>query len=155
MSRGFSSLDNPSHQGATNTWLTPLEIVNSLGRFDLDPCGYPGHETAKRLICLPDDGLTEKWSGRVWLNPPYGRHIYKWLKKLEDHGNGIALVFSRTDTKWFQEINPTMRFYLSGRIKFLRPDFTQDTNAGHGSVLLAFGSNNAAAITKSKLKGIY
>jgi hypothetical protein len=151
--RAFSKLDNPSHEGKTNTWLTPLPLIRELGEFDLDPCAYPGHATAKRLIVLPEDGLSAEWHGRVWLNPPYGREIGKWLKKLQDHGNGIALVFGRTDTAWFHELDPDLIFFIQGRIKFLKPDFTEDTNAGHGSILLAFGRHNAGSILKSSLKG--
>ena len=91
-----------SHQSAaarTTTWLTPLEVVRSLGRFDLDPCGYPGWATAEHLICLPDDGLAAQWAGRVWLNPPYGRQTWEWLAKLAAHGQGTALVFARSETE--------------------------------------------------------
>ena len=153
--RGFSKLDNPSHEGQTNTWLTPLSLIHSLGDFDLDPCAFDGHRTAKNLICLPEDGLSHDWNGRVWLNPPYGREIGSWLRKLEKHGNGIALVFGRTDTKWFQELNPDLIFFIAGTLKFLRPDFTEDTNAGHGSVLLAFGRFNAGQILTSNIKGVW
>ena len=152
--RGFSKLDNPTHEGKTNTWLTPLEIVNALGKFDLDPCGVEGHLTADRLIVLPECGLAANWEGRVWLNPPYGKEIGKWLNKLESHGNGIAIVFSRTDTKWFQDLKPTAMFFMKGRIAFLKEDKTKDSNAGHGSVLLIFGENNIEFVKNSGLKGI-
>ena len=54
-------------------WLTPLPLVRSLGDFDLDPCGAPGHATAS-TVWTPEevgDGLSMRWFGRVWLNPPY------------------------------------------------------------------------------------
>ena len=146
---GFSTLDNPSHEGQTNTWLTPLTIISALGDFDLDPCGFPGHHTADKMICLPEDGLKKEWTGRVWLNPPYGKSTGTWLQKLEQHGNGIALVFARTDTSWFHKCQPHLVAFLKGRIKFLKPDFTQDTNAGHGSVLLAFGSENSRILSEA------
>ena len=92
-----------NHQGKTNTWLTPLSLINALGEFDLDPCGFNGHKTAKKIIVLPDNGLAIEWTGRVWLNPPYGRNVNEWLQKLQKHNNGMALVFGRTDVKWFQD----------------------------------------------------
>ena len=153
MRRGFSVLDNPAHEGQSNTWLTPLAIVRALGHFDLDPCAWPGHKTAAKLICEPDDGLTAEWKGRVWLNPPYGRNIGPWLHRLQLHGNGIALVFSRTDTEWFHSLQPDCVFLIKGRIRFLRPNFTEGSNAGHGSMLLGWGQNNVAAILKSNLMG--
>jgi len=155
VSAGFSKLDNPNHQGQTDTWLTPLELIQSLGQFDIDPCGFPGHATAKKLICVPEDGLTCEWKGRVWLNPPYGKQIGKWLNKLENHGNGVALVFARTDTQWFQSLKPDMIFLIKGRIAFLKADLTKDTNAGHGSMLLAYGRNNCGAILSSSLEGTW
>ena len=29
-----------SHRAQTTTWLTPPHIIESLGHFDLDPCGH-------------------------------------------------------------------------------------------------------------------
>jgi hypothetical protein len=58
---------------ATHIWLTPREIVTPLGPFELDPCAAPSPRpwpTAVRHIELPECGLTAKWEGRVWLNPP-------------------------------------------------------------------------------------
>ena len=152
--KGFSTTDSPTHEGKTNTWLTPLYIVRSLGEFDFDPCGFPGHPTAKTIICLPENGLERKWEGRVWLNPPYGRSINVWLKKFTQHNDGIALLFGRTDTKWFHSLRPDGIFFLKGRIQFLNSDFEKRTNAGHGSILVAYGKRNVTAILNSKLQGI-
>jgi len=151
--KGFSTLDNPSHEGQTNTWLTPLDLINNCGEFDYDPCGFDGHRTAKKINVLPSDGLRTEWEGNVWLNPPYGREIQRWLSRLEEHANGVALLFSRTDTRWFQSSKPDMILYLAGRVKFLRPDFTADTNAGHGSMLFVYGNQNVWNITQAVLDG--
>lgn len=85
----FVSTDSASAE--TTTWLTPLPIVRSLGRFDLDPCAFPGHDTASRLICLPECGLSAEWAGRVWLNPPYGKEAKVWLEKLQSHEDGFIV----------------------------------------------------------------
>jgi len=141
-SRGFSKLDNPNHSGTTDTWLTPLWLIERLGRFDFDPCGFPGHKTADNINYLCD-GLWLNWYGRVWLNPPYGKQTGLWLEKLRDHGHGIALVFARTDTRWFQSIakESDWVFFIAGRIKFLDSNFNESTNAGHGSCLIGFGED--------------
>ena len=141
--RGFSTLDNPSHKGQTDVWLTPLWIIERLGGgFDLDPCGYPGHQTAKKLFLENEGcGLSRDWGNKfVWLNPPYS-DVGRWLDKLADHANGTALVFARTDTSWAQRHfkRAANVFFLKGRIKFLRADFTESTNAGHGSMILHYG----------------
>ena len=83
--------------------LTPLKLISSIGRFDLDPCGFEGHDTAKNIYLLPNnDGLLDKWFGKVWMNPPYSE-VTKWIEKLSKHNNGIALVLASTETAWFQD----------------------------------------------------
>ena len=77
-----------SHQSArmlTDTWLTPPEILEALGSFDLDPCAAPDPRpwpTAAWHIARPADGLAATWAGRVWLNPPYGPATGRWLGRL-------------------------------------------------------------------------
>src|SRR5690606_6963873 len=72
--RTVIDLSKPPSQ-RNDRWLTPLSVIESLGEFDLDPCGAPGHQTARRVYLLEDgdDGMSDPWFGRVWLNPPYGR----------------------------------------------------------------------------------
>lgn len=149
---GFSTNDNPSHQGKTNTWFTPYEIVRSLGSFDLDPCSqsFRPKKLARREFFHDkgDDGLLLEWSGRVWLNPPYGKEIGKWLDRLHSHGNGIALVFSRTETRWAQkelERCDAVNF-IRGRISFIHESGKESHNASNGSMLLAYGRQNIESI---------
>jgi DNA N-6-adenine-methyltransferase Dam len=149
-----------SSAAETTTWLTPLGLVRSLGEFDLDPCGYVGHPTAKKLIVLPEDGLSQSWLGRVWLNPPYGTAQRIWLKKLQEHGNGIALVFARLETNWIQPFIQDGFFQLQGRISFIsNKDFKEGRSAGGGwsagtgSILIPFGRKNIGAILASDLEG--
>ena len=86
-------------------WLTPPWIIQKLGKFDLDPCApiNPPWSTAAHHYSILDDGLTAPWTGRVWMNPPYGRSTGPWMRRLVRHGNGIALIFARTETKLFFE----------------------------------------------------
>jgi hypothetical protein len=58
-------------------------------------------KTAARMIAPPRDGLSEPWTGRVWLNPPFGNRAAAWLAKLAAHGNGVALIPARTETRMF------------------------------------------------------
>lgn len=78
------------------TWLTPPDIIERLGPFDLDPC-CPANmpwRTATRMVSLPEDGLSVDWSGkRVWCNPPYGREAVPFLRKMAKNANGGG-VFS-------------------------------------------------------------
>ncbi len=90
----------------------------------------------------------------MWLNPPYGDGIARWLGKLAYHGDGIALVFARMETSWAQAIVPRADAvnFLAGRISFLRADGRPETNAGTPSMLLAFGQRNVEAL--KNLEGI-
>ncbi|MCP6582198.1 phage N-6-adenine-methyltransferase, partial [Klebsiella pneumoniae] len=56
-----------------------------------------------RHFNVNDDGLAQEWQGRVWCNPPFGREAVKWLRRMADHGNGIALIPARTETAMFYE----------------------------------------------------
>jgi len=137
----------------SHTWLTPLPLVRALGEFDLDPCAAHNHPTAKRLIILPEDGLAADWNGRVWLNPPYGKHAEQWLDKLDRHGDGIALVFNRLETKWMKRFLRNGFFCLSGRVTFLSSRDGFKGNAGTGSILIPFGRKNVGSILMSNLEG--
>lgn len=151
-----------SHQSArakSVVWLTPPHILEALGTFDLDPCGAEGWATATRCIVPPEDGLTAEWSGRVWLNPPYGNEVWKWLCKLAQHGRGTALIFARTETAGFvREVweKATALLFLHGRLHFHYPDGSRaSANAGAPSVLVAYGWEDAAALKSASLDGTY
>ena len=148
-----------SHNATTTTWLTPPHILAALGPFDLDPCGHPNWPTAKRLICLPDDGLTAEWKGRVWLNPPYGNDGWQWLDKLAEHGSGTALIFARTETAGFVEQvwrKADALLFLHGRLHFHHADGTRaKANSGAPSVLVAYGQKDADALMIADLPGSY
>lgn len=140
-----------SHQSArmiSDEWLTPPEIIKVLGSFDLDPCSPISRpwNTADRHYTLQDDGLSQEWTGRVWMNPPYGKEAEKWLRKLSDHGNGIALIFARTETAaFFREVwnKADSLCFIEGRIYFHRVDGVRaQANAGAPSVLIAYGASN-------------
>jgi hypothetical protein len=160
MRRGAGSHERPN-EGATNIWLTPPALLARLGAFDLDPCAAPEPRpwpTAARHYIESEDGRALPWVGRVWLNPPYGPQTGFWLGKLADHGDGIALVFARTETAWFQPIarRADAILFLAGRLFFLRPDGTRGkTNAGAPSCLLAFGARNVEALASSGLDGFF
>jgi hypothetical protein len=124
-------------RGATDCWLTPPEIVQAPGPFHLDPCAAPGQPwpTARRHYAPPQDGLRLPWFRHVWLDPPYGQQTGLWLDRLSRHGNGIALVFARTETAMFFEHvwgEVAGALFLEGRLRFYRPDGTRAGNNSGG-----------------------
>lgn len=145
----------------TTTWLTPIDIIRSLGEFDLDPCTpiEMPWQTANHRYTEIDNGLTQPWFGRVWCNPPYGKSMPAFLKKMADHNNGIALTFTRTETKQFHEyVFPfaTALLFKEGRIHFLNNEGQKVGNgSGCGSVFIAYGKENADILKRSGIKGKY
>jgi hypothetical protein len=136
--------------------LTPLSLIETLGPFDLDPCGLHFHKTANAIISLPLDGLSEKWFGRVWLNPPYSDPS-SWMEKLANHGRGTALVLNSTDAKWFHDFGlnrATALLMLKGRPKFTRMDGSR-VSIMRGVVLFAYGEEDAFALQTCGLSGKY
>lgn len=152
------------HQSAAmlkDEWLTPPHIIKALGLFDLDPCAP--HESrrpwdmASRHYSAEDDGLSQPWEGRVWCNPPYGLEAAKWLDRLANHGNGIALIFARTETAMFFEHvwgRADAVLFLRGRLHFHHVDGARAAaNAGAPSVLVAYGEHNVQALRDSGIDG--
>ena len=138
-------------------WWTPPELIHDLGPFDLDPCaGEPvPWETATEMYS--EGGLLRQWHGRVWLNPPYGNEIGRWLSKLKHHGNGIALVFARTGAPWFHEHiwnSCDGILFLRKRLYFHHKDGKKaKQNAGADLCLVAYGGSNRQALQTCDIEG--
>ncbi len=140
----------------TDVWLTPPEIVRALGSFTLDPCSPI--DAPWRLAPLwytqQHDGLVQPWVGRVFMNPPYGSATKLWMRKLVQHGDGIALIFARVETQWFHETvwdAADAVLFFNKRISFYRADGSRGVGSSAPSCLVAYGSSNADVLMQSKL----
>lgn len=131
---------------ANDFWNTPPKIVHGLGRpFDLDPCSadFPICKIANKTYNRAQNGLGKIWKGEVFLNPPYSK-IEIWMERMSCHANGVALVFARTDTRWFQSSmqNATGINLIFGRICFLT-DANETVNRPEApSCLIAWGEKS-------------
>lgn len=138
------------------TWITPPSIVKCLGKFDLDPCAADVmlYRTATRMVTKKEDGLSFDWgNSRVWLNPPYGRKMPQFLRKMK---KGIALLPARTDTRWFHElVAPRIKeiLFLKGRLRFLKPDGSIGGSPAFASMLCAYSDEDVCCIHNSGLCG--
>lgn len=150
--------------GYTDTWLTPRWILDKLDHFDTDPCCPPDMpwKTADRMYTIVDNGLMQPWVDRVWCNPPYGNDAKTWLERLAAHGNGIALIFARTETDAFHRHvwgKADGIMFLRGRIDFLRADGKKhkgtgrNGNAGAPSCLVAYGAENLEILRAANFDG--
>lgn len=152
-----SSFDR-SKENNKDEWLTPKYITDFFNA-DLDPCSPMGRrpwDTALKHIGLPIDGLEYNWGNDfVWCNPPYGKETFKWLSKCASHGNAVALIFARTETKGFHEEiwkKATSIFFFKGRLKFCHVDGTVGDSAGAPSCLVAYGDYADEKLKRFSLK---
>jgi len=138
-------------------WYTPSWIYNLLNKrynFTLDPCATKESAKTTKYFTKQTDGLKQDWSGNVvFVNPPYGKVIYDWVKKcyeesLKPDTTVIMLIPAHTDTKYFhdyifkyaKEIS-----FIKSRLKFETPQSDGTTKAGVGttfpSVVIRFQNN--------------
>jgi len=135
---------------------TPPKIIErtlqAMGQIDLDPCSND-HDNpnvpAIQHYTQEDDGLSQDWRGRVYMNPPYGREIADWVEYLcqqYESGNvteAIALVPSRTDTQWFRRLREYPRCFVWGRLHFS----DNEVGAPFPSMVVYLGKNVPAFIS--------
>ena len=135
----------------SDEWYTPQTLFNILGvDFDLDvasPIDGKTYVPADRRFTIEDDGLSQEWVGRVWMNPPYSKPspwVDKWLK----HSNGIALL-PMAKSKWFNGLMESEAKFilLPSTFKFESPE-GKTLSLMMGSTLWALGESNIQAISR-------
>jgi len=112
---------------ATDLWSTPQTFFDGLSAefgFSLDVCALPENAKCAHYFTPSCDGLSQKWEGVCWMNPPYGREIGKWVRKAYESSlegaTVVCLLPARTDTAWWHDyiaLNAEVRF-VRGRLKF-------------------------------------
>src|SRR3989344_5260911 len=111
-------------------WTTPPSLFRDLDDefyFTLDPSATKENALCQQFFTVEDDGLKQKWHGRVYCNPPYGRKSTKeWVKKAWCEINDancevvVLLIPSRTDTGWWHDYvskSKEIRM-IRGRLRF-------------------------------------
>lgn len=120
-----------------NEWFTPESWIArarvAMGEIDLDPASHEiAQQTvkAKQFFTAADDGLSQPWFGRVWLNPPYNRALLApFVTKLIVEvtcgrvEQAILLTHNYTDTEWFHDAANAADVicFPRGRVRFLSP----------------------------------
>ena len=114
----------------TGEWATPQDFYDKLnwrfGPFDLDPCANTHNTKCANFFTEAENGLLKKWEGHtVFVNPPYGRGIDKWIQKSYEEASKpdtrvVMLIPARTDTKYWHDyvMKAEMVFFIKGRLKF-------------------------------------
>jgi site-specific DNA-methyltransferase (adenine-specific) len=99
------TLNSSNYNSASCEWGTPISLFTRLDAefaFDLDVCATSQNAKCRRYFTVKEDGLTQEWSGNIWMNPPYGRGIDKWVAKAaSSHVMCVCLLPVRSDTRWW------------------------------------------------------
>lgn len=117
------------YTSATAEWATPQaffdQVSEEFGTFDLDVCATKTNTKVNRFFSAVDGGgLAEEWLGLVWMNPPYGREIGRWIRKAYESAllgaTVVCLLPSRTDTAWWHDYVMKAREirFIRGRLHF-------------------------------------
>lgn len=134
-------------------WYTPPEYIEAaratMGQIDLDPASCAAaNETVKatRFFTKDDAALNQEWTGRVWMNPPYGHPICgQLIDKLLDSpkvDQAIVLCQDSTDAGWWQELAARSAVYgfATKRINFIPGDGSRKQGSPRdGSTLFGIG----------------
>ena len=122
--------DSVHYSSKTNEWGTPQDLFDELNKefsFTLDPCATRENAKCDKYYTEEDNGLIQDWSNDiVFMNPPYGREIPKWIEKAfyeSERGSiVVCLVPARTDTRyWWDYIFPYAEIrFIKGRVKFIQ-----------------------------------
>lgn len=114
----------------SDEWETPSHLfqgLNKIYKFNLDPASTEENHLCDIYFTQNEDGLKQSWSGyNVFLNPPYGRSINKWVKKIYEESlkdkkhSKVLLIPARTETKYFADYcsKASNVFFIKGRLKF-------------------------------------
>ena len=108
-------------------WPTPqwlFDLLDEEFHFTSDVCSTKENSKCKKFYTKQDNGLSKKWTGSCWMNPPYGREISDWMAKARESAEKgatvVCLVPARPDTDWWWDnvLEGEIRF-IRGRIKFI------------------------------------
>jgi len=144
----------------TEEWYTPPEYIDLarqvMGSISLDPAsGKLPQAWINAEAYFTQDGLDQRWWGRVWLNPPYGKTGGRsnqdiWIEKLEKEylsnnvSEAVALINSRLGYKWYEDYCIRYPICLAReRIRFINERGEQAGAAKCGSTFLYMGPNVA------------
>lgn len=150
--QGKSKLAATMFTSKSEVHLTPEKVLVRVlalfnGVIDLDPAAESetSHTGAKLAYTVAINGLIQRWFGKVFCNPPYGRGVHLWAEKFKkeylegDVEQGLFLVAGRIDTKMAKIMGCFMECQVDGRLKFLNAKGEEQDPAPFPSVIYYLG----------------
>lgn len=123
------AIQNLNDANINDLWETPQALLDEACKLygvwpKLDVCATYDNQKCKYCFTSEDDALLKSWDYDFFMNPPFSA-IAKWIEKAhhescENNVTGIALIYARTDTKWwhaFIEGKAEVHF-IQGRVRF-------------------------------------
>jgi len=158
-----------SHNSGENEWYTPVAYIEAaravMGGIDTDPASCAQANATVKADKYYDskaDGLTKKWHGRVFMNPPYAQPLIanfakavaaKFLNK--EITEAIVLVNNATETEWFNEMiqHASAVCFPTGRIRFVNKEGKPGGAPLQGQAVIYFGTQIQKFISEFKSFG--
>jgi len=150
----MSAFDRNADSGNVE-YFTPgyiLDVVRThLGAIDLDPfSNKKANQSVKatQFYSLEDDGFSQPWFGRVWMNPPFGKftrlctHKFVMEYVVGSVEEGCCITHANTSERWFQELAQFPQCFLCPRVSYIDgATGKKKQGATKGSVITYVGSN--------------
>ena len=158
-----------SQNSGENEWYTPSAYIEAarsvMGGIDTDPasCAQANATVkAEKYFDAKADGLSKKWHGRVFMNPPYAQPLIANFAKAvaekfssKEITEAIVLVNNATETEWFNEMikHASAVCFPNGRIRFVNKEGKPSGAPLQGQAVLYFGSKIQKFISEFKSFG--
>ena len=133
MSNQFSKLSKSSKSSEYGTPIELYQKLNKIFNFGLDPCTTEDNPLGTGIYFTKEhDGLSYPWNYNTFINPPFGKGVSEWIKKMNKESSDynrtyqyVMLLPARTDTIYTNNIwyssEDTIIHFIKGRLKFVNP----------------------------------
>lgn len=158
-----------ANNSGNNEWYTPAKYIDLarevMGGIDCDPATSEiANQTvkAKTIFTAENDGLTQTWRGRVWMNPPYAQPLINDFAeavsakfKSGEIDQACILVNNATETQWFQRMLSVASAvcFPKTRIKFFDPQGKKGGAPLQGQAIVYMGDNVELFVAAFKSEG--
>lgn len=140
-------------------WTTPDDfyaVLDAEFGFTLDPCCYAHTAKCARFFTKEEDGLRQDWTGAVFMNPPYGRAIGKWIAKAYEAAQTtadvvVALIPARTCSRYWHDycMKAAEIRFVKGRLRFGCQSTDRHDNAPFPNAVIVFRKGDHVPLVSS------